>query len=111
MLHPPEPVAPPCPSTGHLEARVRPKFPNTGLPATKFGMLRIRRVLGRVLDRVREDSDERVGLGCSRSASQKRWRGARKHLIAIDQQLVYLARIAAHENAARSLTRGDTQLP
>jgi hypothetical protein len=52
-------------------------------------MLRIKGVFGRVLDRVREDCDGRVGLGCSRSASQKRWRGARKTLlIAIAQQLV-----------------------
>ena len=64
-------------------------------------MLRIRRVFGRVLDRVREDSDERVGLGCSRSASQNAGAARVNDLIAIAQQLVYLARIAAHENAAK----------
>ena len=63
MLRPPEPVAPPCPSSGHLEARVHPKFPKTGLAASKFGTLRIKRVFGWVLDRVREDSDERRGAG------------------------------------------------
>ena len=101
MLRPPEPVAPPCPSNGHLEARVRPKFPNTGLPATKFGMLRIRRVLGRVLDRVREDSDERRGAGLLAVRNKNAGAARVNDSIAIAQQLVCLARIAAHENAAK----------
>ena len=101
MLRPPEPVAPPCPSNGHLEARVHPKLPKTGLPASKFGTLRIKRVFGRVLDRVREDSDERVGLA-ARGPQAKNAGAARVNLvIAIAQQLVYLARIAALESAAK----------
>ena len=101
MLRPPEPVAPPCPSTGHLEARVRPKFPNTGLPASKFGMLRIK-----------ESSDgswtgfAKIPMSAwgwaARGPQAKNAGAARvKLLIAIAQQLVYLARIAAHENAAK----------
>ena len=109
MLRPPEPVAPPPPSNGHLEARVRPKFPNTGLPASKFGMLRIKRVFGRVPDQVREDSDERVGLGCSRSQAKSAGAARVNGVIAIAQQLVYMH--PCSRKRCEILKSSATQLP
>ena len=51
-------------------------------------MLRIKRVFGRVPDQVREDSDERVGLGCSRSQAKNAGAARVNGVIAIAQQLV-----------------------
>ena len=86
MPHPPEPVAPPPPSTRRLEARVSAQFPNTGLPASKFAMLRIKRVFGRVLDRVPEDwRRARVGLAARGPEAKNAGAAAQNCVIDITQ--------------------------
>ena len=72
-------------------------------------MLRIKRVFGRVPDQVREDSDERVGLGCSRSQAKSAGAARVNGVIAIAQQLVYMH--PCSRKRCEILKSSATQLP